>query len=190
MKLKTFLICIIAIIALGYIFKNYTGNHAKQAASSTPPEVIKTIPDAVIAPSRALKPNEEFISPFGLYLIVPKDMTFRKEVADNEGIVRSVGFYIENSSKDNPYMLYGLYEAKEVTADTTLGSVKKDMVPSTIKDITIGQYKGIEGLIAGDKTRYMAVIVKDGKKITFSTIPPTDANKAITDQLLSTFSFH
>lgn len=188
MKLKTFIICVVAIIALGFILKNFPGNTSKQAASPAP-EVTKTIPDAVLTPSRALKPNEEFISPFGLYVTVPKDMTFRKEVADDEGIVRSVGFYIENSDKANPYMLYGLYEAKNVAADQTLATVKKDMVPSTIKDVTIGGYKGVEGLIAGDKTRYMAVIVKDGKKITFSTIPPTEANRAITDQLLSTFSF-
>lgn len=188
MKLKTFLVCIAAIIALGFIFKNFTGNSSKQSPSPAP-EVTKTIPDAVLTPSRALKPNEEFISPFGLYVTVPKDMTFRKEVADDEGIIRTVGFYIENSSKDNPYMLYGLYEAKDVSTDQTLNSAKKDIVPSTIKDITIGGYKGVEGLITGDKTRYMAVIVKDGKKITFSTIPPTDSNKATTDQLLSTFSF-
>jgi hypothetical protein len=189
MKLKTFLICIAVIIAVGFILKNFTGNKSKQSQSSAPAEIVKTIPDTVLAPGRTLKPNEEFISPFGLYVIVPKDMTFRKEIADDEGVIHSVGFYIENSSKENPYMLYGLYEAKSVATDQTLASAKKDMVPSTIKDITIGGYKGVEGLITGDKTRYMAVIVKDGKKITFSTIPPTDANKVITDQLLSTLSF-
>lgn len=188
MKLKTFLVCIAAIIALGFIFKNFTGNNSKQSPSPAP-EVTKTVPDAVLTPSRALKPNEEFISPFSLYVTVPKDMTFRKEVADDEGIVRSVGFYIESSSKENPYMLYGLYEAKDVSTDQALNSAKKDMVTSTIKDITIGGYKGVEGLINGDKTRYMAVIVKDGKKITFSTIPPTEANKTITDQIFSTISF-
>ena len=189
MKLKTFLICVAAVIVLGFILKNFPGNTSKQAASPAP-EVTKTIPDPVATPNRALKPNEEFISSFGLYVTVPKDMTFRKEVADDEGIIRSVGFYIENSDKTNPYMLYGLYESKDVNTDQTLTIIKKDMVPSTIKDITIGGYKGVEGLIAGDKTRYMAVIVKDGKKIAFSTIPPTEANKAITDRLLSTFSFH
>jgi hypothetical protein len=189
MKLKTFLVCIAVIIALGFILKNFTSNNSKQSPSPAPAEVTKTTPDAVLTPGRALKPNEEFISPFGLYVTVPKDMTFRKEVADDEGVIRTVGFYIENSSKDNPYMLYGLYEAKSVAIDQTMASAKKDMVASTIKDITIGGYKGVEGLITGDKTRYMAVIVKDGKKITFSTIPPTDANKVITDQLLSTLSF-
>lgn len=189
MKLKTFIACIGVIIALGFVIKNFSDNKSKQSSSPTPMAEVKVTPDAVISPSRSLKPNEEFISPFGLYVTVPKDMTFRKEVADNEGIIRTVGFYIENSSKSNPYMLYGLYDAKGVATDQTLVSAKKEMVPSTIRDITIGGYKGVEGLITGDKTRYMALIVKDGKKITFSTIPPTEANKAITDQLLSTFSF-
>lgn len=189
MKLKTFIACIAVIIALGFVIKNFSNGGSKQSASPTPMEAVKTTPDAVAKPSRALKPNEEFISPFGLYVTVPKDMTFRKEVADDEGIIRTVGFYIENSSKDNPYMLYGLYDAKNVATDQTLASAKKEMVPSTIKDITIGGYKGVEGLITGDKTRYMALIIKDGKKITFSTIPPTEANKTITDQLLSTLTF-
>lgn len=189
MKLKTFLVFIAVIVGLGFIIKNFSNGNSKQAASPTPMEAVKTTPDPVLSPSRALKPNEEFISPFGLYVTVPKDMTFRKEVADNEGIIRTIGFYIENSSKSNPYMLYGLYDAKGGATDQTLVSAKKEMVPSTIRDITIGGYKGVEGLITGDKTRYMALIVKDGKKITFSTIPPTEANKAITDQLLSTFSF-
>lgn len=189
MKLKTFLVFIAVIVGLGFVIKNFSNNNSKQSPSPAPMTEVKTTPDPVLKPSRALKPNEEFISPFGLYVTVPKDMTFRKEVADDEGIIRTVGFYIENSSKDNPYMLYGLYEAKTVATDQTIASAKKDMVSSTIKDITIGGYKGVEGLITGDKTRYMAVIVKDGKKITFSTIPPTNANKMITDQLISTFSF-
>lgn len=189
MKLKTFIACIAVIIALSFVIKNFPHGDSKQSPTPAASEPVKTIPDAVLSPSRALKPNEEFISPFGLYVTVPKDMTFRKEVADDEGIIRTVGFYIENSSKDKPYMLYGLYDAKSVATDQTLVSAKKEMAPSTIRDITIGGYKGVEGLIAGDKTRYMALIVKDGKKITFSTIPPTEANKAITDQLLSTFTF-
>lgn len=190
MKLKTFIACIVVIIAIGFIVKNFPHDSSKQSPTPASAEIVKTTPDAVVSSGRALKPNEEFISPFGLYVTVPKDMTFRKEVADDEGVIRTVGFYIENSSKENPYMLYGLYDAKSQATDQALVSAKKEMVPSTIQDVTIGGYKGVEGLINGEKTRYMALIVKDGKKITFSTIPPTEANKAITDQLLSTFSFH
>lgn len=189
MKLKTFIACIAVVIAISFVVKNFPHNNSKQSASPAPMEGVKVTPDPVLSPSRALKPNEQFISPFGLYITVPKDMTFRKEVADDEGIIRTVGFYIENSSKDKPYMLYGLYDAKSSATDQALVAAKKEMVPSTIQDITIGGYKGVEGLISGDKTRYMALIIKDGKKITFSTIPPTEANKTITDQLLSTFSF-
>lgn len=189
MKLKTFIACIAVIIALSFVIKNFPHGNAKQSPTPSSTDVVKTSPDAVVSPSRALKPNEQFISPFGLYVTVPKDMTFRKEVADDQGIIRTVGFYIENSSKESPYMLYGLYDAKSSATDQALVAAKKEMVPSTIQDITIGGYKGVEGLINGEKTRYMALIIKDGKKITFSTIPPTEANKAITDQLFSTFTF-
>lgn len=176
-------VAVVAVIAAGISL--YSRNHisAKPDSTPTPAPVVVTTPTPLPSPNRTLKPNEKFIAAVGLYIPVPTDMTFKQEDA-SDGRIVSVGFYLDRG-KD--YELYGLFSTLD--NNQTLESAKKDMDQSTVKEITIGGYKGIEGLITGPKTRYMAIIIKDGKKITFSTIPPTEENKVTTDQLLSTFSF-
>ena len=49
--------------------------------------------------------------------------------------------------------------------------------------------KGIEGLILGPKTRYITIVLKGNKLFSVSTLPPTPANKVITDQILPTLNF-
>lgn len=136
-------------------------------------------------PSRTLKPREEFVSPLGLYIVVPEEMTFRKEVADDAGVIRSVGFYIENGTT---YQLYGLYQEKTLT-NKGLEEAKKEMDPTSIKEASVGGYKGIEGLITGPRGRYNTIVVVDGKTLSFSTYPATEENKATTKQILSNVSF-
>jgi hypothetical protein len=63
------------------------------------------------------------------------------------------------------------------------------MDPTTIEEAMIDGYKGIEGLIVGPKTRYITVVLKGNKLFSVSTLPPTAENKAITEQILSTFDF-
>ena len=66
------------------------------------------------------------------------------------------------------------------------------MSPNTTKDVTVGGYKGIEGLIeiSGPKNHYSTAIVKDGKLFTLSTFPPTEENKQLTGQIISTLKFN
>lgn len=63
------------------------------------------------------------------------------------------------------------------------------MDKTTIKEITLEGYKGIEGLILGPKTRYITIILKDGKLFSVFTIPATPENKITTEQILPTFDF-
>lgn len=186
MKLKTFLICIVVIVAVGLAIKTASNRKDGASPSPTPAPVIQKPATPEKKPSRALKPNEQFISPVGLYITVPEGMTFRKEIADDAGVIRTVGFYIEK--KDATYKLYGLYQ-HEGTIENGLEQVKKEMNPQTVHEAVVGGYKGIEGQIEGLRARYYTYIIKDGKPVSFSTIPYTEENKAITDQILSTVSF-
>lgn len=186
MKLKTFLICSVVIVAVGLVIKTVSNRKEGASPSPTPAPVIQKPATLEKKPNRALKPNEQFISPVGLYITVPEGMTFRKEIADDSGVIRSVGFYIEKS--DGTYRLYGLYQQENTTAGE-LERVKKAMNPQTIHEAVVGGYKGVEGQIEGQKARYYTHIIKDGKPVSFSTIPYTEENKAITDQILSTVSF-
>lgn len=185
MKLKTFLLSIVVIVGLGLIIKNFSGSKTAQQPSPTTAPVVTMTPTAERKPGRTLKSGEQFISPLGLYIVVPEGMIFRKEVADDAGVIRSVGFYIENGST---YQLYGLYQDKTLT-NQGLEEAKKEMDPASIKEASVGGYKGVEGLIVGPRGRYNTIVVKDGKTLSFSTYPSTEENKTTTEQILSNVSF-
>lgn len=123
---------------------------------------------------------------------IPPDTTFRKEIADDAGRVRVASFYVEKGSKDNPtYQLYTVYQPLETVTNKELDKIKTGMSPNSVKEVTIGGYKGIEGLIeiSGPKNHYTTAIIINNKLFTVSTYPPTVESKALTDQILSTFSF-
>jgi len=127
-----------------------------------------------------------------LTLSIPPDTFFRKEIADDAGRIRVASFYVEKGSSNNPaYQLYAVYEPLEEVTEKKLDKIKTGMDPDSVKEITIDGYKGIEGMtvISGPKNHYVTAIIKDGRLFTVSTYPPTEESKALTDQILTTFSF-
>ncbi len=134
--------------------------------------------------------QSEMIDEIGLSLQHPKDLVYRKEIADNAGSIRTAGFFLTKGTENNPeYQMYGLYEQYKDATEQDLERTKTEMDPASIKETTIDGYKGIEGLILGPKTRYITIVLKGNKLFSVSTLPPTPANKAITDQILPTFNF-
>lgn len=134
--------------------------------------------------------QQETIEEIGLSFQYPADLVYRKEIADNAGNIRTAGFFLTKGSEQNPeYQLYGLYENYRDATEADLERAKTEMDPTTVKEVSINSYKGVEGLITGPKTRYITIILKDGKLFSVSTSPSTEENKSITQQILSTFSF-
>lgn len=134
--------------------------------------------------------REQTVPNIGLRLQIPPNMTYREELADDYGKIRTMAFYIERKDQSKPpYQLYALYQADKEATQQDLERSKTEMDTSTIKDASIDGYKGIEGLILGLKTRYITIIQKDGKLFSVSTIPPTQENKELTEQILATFNF-
>lgn len=132
----------------------------------------------------------ETVNEIGLSLQHPKDLIFRKEIADNTGSIRTAGFFLTKGSENNPeYQMYGLYSEYKDATQQDIELAKKEMDPASIKEAAIDGYKGIEGLILGPKTRYITIVLKGNKLFSVSTVPPTPANKATTDQILPTFNF-
>jgi hypothetical protein len=134
--------------------------------------------------------KEEIIEEIGLTFKHPSEYTFREEVANNGEKIRSLGFYVEKGSTDNPtYQLYGLYQFDKEATTNDLEKAKIGMDASTLKETSIAGYNGIEGLTTGPKSHYTTIIVKDGKLFSVSTWPPTAENKAITEQIIESFDF-
>lgn len=135
--------------------------------------------------------QQETVEEIGLSFQYPTDLLYRKEIADNDGNIRTVGFFLTKGSEQNPeYQMYGLYENYRNATKDDLERAKTEMDPTTIKEVNIGGYKGIEGLITGPKTRHITIILKDDKLFSISTLLPTEDNKSITEQILSTFQFN
>lgn len=134
--------------------------------------------------------QSETVDEIGLTFQHPKELVFRKEIADNVGSIRTAGFFLTKGSENNPeYQMYGLYEQYKDATEQDLERAKMEMDPASIKETSIDGYKGIEGLILGPKTRYTTIILKGNKLFSVSTLPPIPANKAISDQIISTFNF-
>lgn len=136
--------------------------------------------------------KQQTIEEIGLTLKMPPDTTFRKEIGDNAGNIRTVAFYIEKGDPNNPdYQLYALYLADKEGSAHDLELAKTGMDPASIKEASIDGYNGIEGMAnASDpKKHYLTVILKDGRLFSVSTYPPLPKNKELTDQIMETFKF-
>lgn len=185
MKLKPITLFALAIIAISGVWIFYQRHTAIRSAAPMPEQAQPT-PTPEITPGRALKQNEKFIPQIGLYVTIPEGMRFRQDKAND----RFINFYIESGPENEPtYQLYCLYQADNEMTEQGLERAKKEMDKDTIKQATVGDYVGFEGLVVGPKTRYQTLVIKDGKPLSFSTLSPSEENKKITDQILSTVSF-
>ena len=136
--------------------------------------------------------QKQTVDEIGLTLSYPSDLTFRKEIGDNAGNIRTVAFYIEKGDQNNPeYQLYALYLADKEGSAQDLEKAKTGMDPASIKEASIDGYSGIEGIAnANDlKKHYVTVVLKDGRLFSVSTYPPQPENKELTDKIIETFNF-
>lgn len=129
--------------------------------------------------------QNQTVDEIGVSFKHPKDTTFRKEIAEDGAGIHTAGFYVEKEG----YTLYGVYQPNKEATEQDLEKTKAEMDSATIKEVTIGGYKGIEGLILGPKTRYITILLKDNRLFSISTIPPIEGYKALTDEILTTFKF-
>lgn len=184
---------VLTIIGLVVVIAGFMKIFADRNQTSTAPqektiETLEATKSSNITPQRTLGKNERFVAPAKLYITVPEGMNYREEIAGDPARSTTVGFYIENESEETPYELYGVYQDKDFT-EQGFEQAQQEMEQGSIQDTVVGDYDGVEGLVTGPKGRYLTLILKNGKLISFSTIPATEENKAITKQILSTVSF-
>ena len=186
MKLKPITLIALTVIVISGIWI-YSQRQAAIKSAAPIPEQVQTTPTPEATPGRALKQNEKFIAPVGLYVTVPEGMRFRQDIAND----RFINFYIESGPDNEPtYQFYSLYQADNEMTEQGLEQAKKDIDPDTIKEAIVGDYVGFEGLVVSpNKTRYQTLVIKDGKPLSFSTLPPTEENKSVTEQILTTITF-
>ncbi|MCA9371703.1 hypothetical protein KC726_02270 [Candidatus Woesebacteria bacterium] len=173
------------VVVLGFV-KIISDRNSSPASNQEQHPLIVSTPDP--NPERTLNDNEKFVALAKMYITLPEGTEYREERTDDPGRPTTIGFYITGGSEDEPYQLYGVYQDKDF-AEAGLKQAQKEMEQDSINETSVGGYKGVEGLVTGPKGRYLTLILKDGKLISFSTIPSTEKNKEITEQILSTVSF-
>lgn len=189
-----FLISFISLILAGYfIYQNRLLQQRLAAIETsqlpTPVEPTPTTPDETVIIPADWKgysfPNAS------LRFSTPPTFT----VTLDEPNPDSFTLYIQNyknsiSEVTSPYQLYGLFQPGNY-GDTEfyIEELKADLEPTSIKDITIGGFAGVEGQIRGNRNRFAAYILTNIGKWGFFTSPSTSINKGISDQILSTFKF-
>lgn len=172
------IIAIIGVIGVAFITSNKPDNEQQLSTGEKP----------------AIQDNwqQQTVDEIGLTLSYPSDLTFRKEIGDNAGNIRTVAFYIEKGDPNNPeYQLYALYLADKEGSARDLELAKTGMDPASIKEASIDGYSGIEGIAnANDpKRHYTTVILKDERLFSVSTYPSQPENKELTDKIIETFDF-
>lgn len=186
MKVKSLAVVALISVVIAGISVYSRRDQAATPEPSPSPYVVTVTPQPKLTPNRKLKDNEKFLSTSGLYVQVPEGLNFRQS-PENE---RTEGFYIEVGPEDKPtYQMYGLYQIGKAATDKDVEMAKTEMDPKSIKEVTVGGYKGVEGTVEGPKARYLTILIKDGKLFTFTTNPATPDNKITTDRILSTISF-
>lgn len=191
--MKKFLIPLLLVVALGlsaiFVGKSFFGGGEDTWICFNNQWVKHGNPNAPMPETGCGEAKDNWqmqtVDEIGVSFKHPADTTFRKEIAQDSAGIHTAGFYVEKEG----YTLYGVYQPNKEATEQNLENAKKEMDPSTIKETTIGGYKGIEGLILGPKTRYITILLKNDRLFTVSTFPPTQENKTLTDQILTTFSF-
>ena len=70
--------------------------------------------------------QEETIEEIGLTFKHPKDLVYRKEIADDNGRIRTAGFFLTKGSENNPeYQMYGLYQQYRDATEQDLELAKR-----------------------------------------------------------------
>lgn len=177
-KVLIAILVILGVIGVAFLTSNKPNNEQQLSTGENP--VVQT------------GWQEQTVDEIGLTLSYPSDLTFRKELGDNAGNIRTVAFYIEKGDQNNPdYQLYALYLADKEGSTRDLELAKTGMDAASVKEASIDGYSGIEGVAnANDpKKHYLTVVLKDGRLFSVSTYPPQPENKELTDQIIQTFNF-
>lgn len=98
--------------------------------------------------------------------------------------------YNDSPTPELSYQLYGIYQFDgEKIDESILPELKNEMNTNTTNEITVAGLPAIQGQIKGERQRWVTYIIKDGYLLKLYTSEPTEENRLITEQILSTFKF-
>lgn len=135
----------------------------------------------------------------GISLDVPSDLYVQKDPSvnfDNAGVLDSYLFYIQNYGQpggppSGNFQMYGLlqYNLPAVAwEEFAKGQINSDM-NAYANEIEINGVRGIETQAAGVRNRFFYHFYLDGSHLSIAVAEPSEENKVIADQIISTLEF-
>lgn len=185
-------VLLVAIIGLAgyFLYTKYLGGASNNEAANT---VVTPAPVVVTpTPNPTVSWKTYNFQPLSLSLRVPSDLIVHTE-EPNPGYDFTA--YIQNYAFNSPppedgaYQLYLIWQKKPIVTQNEFQLLKNDLIEATIEDAIIDGYPAIKGQVSGERNRFATFIFKETSVISLFTSEPTQANKALTDQILSTIEF-
>ena len=144
-------------------------------------------------------PTSEAFEQLGITLDIPEGLIVIKEPIpnpDEPDKLDAYTFYIQNYSLDGGpgedyFQMYGFlqYSLPLTTwEDVASGVLDSDMY-AYAEEIEVNGFPGIEAQFSGQRNRYVYLFLLDGRVLNIAVSEPTEANKILADQIISTLQF-
>lgn len=180
-----------------------------QPEPSIPTETaIPASPEPTAEPTEATEPTEEAsldeagrvsFEQLGISMVVPEDLVVIKDPLvslGNPTKLQSYLFYIQNygpggAPGEDYLQIYGhlQYDLEPTTWEEYSDSVLGSEMYAYAEEIEVNGLPGIDSQFAGQRPRYVYHFMLDGQVLTMAVADPTEANKALADQIINTLRF-
>ncbi len=168
------------------------------AAEPVPPTEVPTTDaaaeDAASAPSRSVTFDQ-----LGITLEVPAELLVIKEPMvnlDDPSRLESYLFYIQNygfpgGPSSGDFQMYGhlQYSLPPITWEELAAGQLDSEMNAYAEEIEINGLRGFDTQLTGVRNRYVFHFFLDGRVLSVAVSQPTEENKAIADEIMSTIQF-
>lgn len=189
-----FFLAIVLLTTASALVAFYVSNKTKETAVTSQDDISTVQPTS--RPSEPQNETETWnvhtYADMGISFKAPPEMEVSSEAQKNDaGVPYSYTLYVQKGQggQSDYYQLYGLYQLGSQFMEGSLESMKQELNPNSVKDVTIGGLAGIDGQIQGERNRFVTHIITKKGRLSLFTAEPTIANKQLTDRILSTFVF-
>lgn len=174
-------VLVIALLIIGAVAYYFGINKGKSMFTSSPATIVDV--------SSAWKSYE--FKPVSLTLKAPPDFTVEAS-EPNEG--SDFTAYIQNAAFNkgdvaNSYQLYIYWQKLPPLSQAEFEKLRDGLIPESVTETKIDGFPAIQGQIKGERNRFATFILHNKGRISFLTSQPTEINKKITEEILSTLKF-
>lgn len=178
-------VALVLLVGLGYLsYRNYVASEQIKNTEPTPSNTPAPTPE----PMESWK--EKKFEKFELTFKAPSGLTME----ESELSPGKLAAYIQNDKiGDDFFQMNFMYQKSGPMAkQSDIETLKNDpefVVPGTTRNTSIDGYPGFAGQVADKRGRFVTAVIKDGYWLIIYIAEPTQANKELSERIISTFKF-